>query len=138
MPFDGVGYISSEPLHKIDAVIDLLSTPDKWCKGALRSHDGRYCIRGAVMSVGATDVLEPMILHAIGEVAGRRFRRIESFNDYPNTTHDQVVAVLQRARDNMAGGLGRRGWLPSANPPATRSWRDALPGWLPSWGKSAP
>ena len=65
MPFDGVGYISSEPLHKIDAVIDLLSTPDKWCKGALRSHDGRYCIRGAVMSVGATDALEPMILQAI-------------------------------------------------------------------------
>src|ERR1700680_4836093 len=109
MPFDGVGYISSEPLHKIDAVIDLLSTPDKWCKGALRSHDGRYCIRGAVMSVGATEALEPMILHAIGEVAGRRFRRIESFNDYPNTTHEQVVAVLQRARDNMAGGGLRPG-----------------------------
>ncbi len=98
MPFDGIGYISSEPLHKIDAVIDLLSTPDKWCKGALRSHDGRYCIRGAVMSVGATDALEPVILHAIGEVAGRRFRRIESFNDYPNTTHEQIVAVLHRAR----------------------------------------
>jgi hypothetical protein len=87
------------------------------------------------MSVGATDVLEPMILHAIGEVAGRRFRRIESFNDYPNTTHEQVVAVLQRARDNMAGGLARRAWLPSANPPASLSWRDALLGWFPSWGK---
>jgi hypothetical protein len=135
MPFDGVGYISSEPLHKIDAVIDLLSTPDKWCKGALRSHDGRYCIRGAVMSVGATEALEPMILHAIGEVAGRRFRRIESFNDYPNTTHEQVVAVLQRARDNMAGGLARRAWLPSGSPPASRSWRDALLVWLPSWSK---
>src|SRR3954451_25498967 len=72
MPFDGVDYVSSEPLRKIDTVIDLLSTPDKWCKGALRSHDGRYCIRGAVMSVGATDQLEPAILQAIGEVAGGR------------------------------------------------------------------
>ena len=135
MPFDGVGYISAEPLHKIDAVIDLLSTPDKWCKGALRSHDGRYCIRGAVMSVGATDALEPMILQAIGEVAGRRFRRIESFNDYPNTTHEQVVTVLNRTRDNMAGGFARRAWLPPGNLPATASWRDMLRRWLPSWAK---
>jgi hypothetical protein len=135
MPFDGVGYISNEPLHKIDAVIDLLSTPNKWCKGALRSHDGRYCIRGAVMSVGATDVLEPAILQAIGEVAGRRFRRIESFNDYPNTTHEQVVAVLQRARDHLTGGLGRAAWLPVAGAPAETSWRCKWLGWLPSWAK---
>jgi hypothetical protein len=130
MPFDGVGYISNEPLRKIDAVIDLLSVPDKWCKGALRSHDGRYCIRGAVMSVGATDALEPAILQAIGEVAGRRFRRIESFNDYPNTTHEQVVAVLQRARENVAGGLARRAWLPNASGPAPTGWRDAFLGWF--------
>jgi len=135
MPFDGFGYVSSEPLRKIDAVIDLLSTPDKWCKGALRSHDGRYCIRGAVMSIGATDQLEPAILQAIGEVAGRRFRRIESFNDYPNTTHEQVVTVLQRARDNMAGGMTRRTWTPNPGQPTPTSWRDSLFGWLPSWAK---
>src|SRR5260221_7952122 len=126
MPFDGIGYISSEPLHKIDAVIDLLSTPDKWCKGALRSHDGRYCIRGAVMSVGATDALEPVILHAIGEVAGRRFRRIESFNDYPNTTHEQIVAVLHRARDNMAGRLPRNAWQPNPRVSARTTLRDTI------------
>ena len=130
MPFDGVGYVSSEPLRKIDAVLDLLSTPDKWCKGALRSHDGRYCIRGAVMSVGATDQLEPAILQAIGEVAGHRFRRIESFNDYPNTTHEQVVSVLQRARDNMAGGVAQKIWLPNAGQQAPASWRSTVLGWF--------
>jgi hypothetical protein len=130
MPFDGVGYISTEPMRKIDAVIDLLSTPDKWCKGALRSHDGRYCIRGAVMSVGATDLLEPAILQAIGEVAGRRFRRIESFNDYPNTTHEQVVAVLHRARDNMAGGIARTAWLPGDGRSAPAAWRSTLRSWF--------
>ena len=51
MPFDGVGYIGNESVRKMDEVIDLLGTPDKWCKGALRSHDGRYCIRGAVRAV---------------------------------------------------------------------------------------
>jgi hypothetical protein len=130
MPFDGIGYVSTEPLYKIDAVIDLLSTPDRWCKGALRSHDGRYCIRGAVMSVGATDQLEPAILQAIGEVAGRRFRRIESFNDYPNTTHEQVVAVLRRARASMVGGTARKTWRPAGAPPAQLTWRTTVLGWF--------
>ena len=70
MPFDGIGFVRNDPLLKIDAVIDLLSTPDKWCKGALRSHDGRYCIRGAVRAVDAADALEPAIL-----AGDRRSRR---------------------------------------------------------------
>lgn len=104
MPFDGVGFSSPKSLDQIDAVIERLATPDKWCKGALRSHDGRYCIRGAVRAVGGAEVLEPVILQAIGEVAGSRFGRIESFNDHPNTSHAQVIAVLERARDNIAAG----------------------------------
>jgi hypothetical protein len=104
MPFDGAGFGYNESLQKLDAVIDLLETPDRWCKGALRSHDGRYCIRGAVRAVSGSDLLEPAILQAVGQVAGHRFRRIEAFNDHPNTTHDQVVAVLARTRNNIAGG----------------------------------
>ena len=107
MPFDGAGFGYNESLHKLDTVIDLLETPDRWCKGALRSHDGRYCIRGAIRAVNGSDVLEPAILQAIGQVAGRRFRRIEAFNDHPNTPHDQVVAVLARARSNL--GSNREG-----------------------------
>jgi hypothetical protein len=104
MPFDGAGFGYNESLQKLDAVIDLLETPDRWCKGALRSHDGRYCIRGAVRAVSGSDLLEPAILQAVGQVAGHRFRRLEAFNDHPNTTHDQVVAVLARTRNNIAGG----------------------------------
>jgi len=106
MPFDGAGFGYNESLRKLDTVIDLLETPDRWCKGALRSHDGRYCIRGAIRAVSGSDVLEPAILQAIGQVAGRRFRRIEAFNDHPNTTHDQVVSVLARARSNLGNNLG--------------------------------
>ena len=107
MPFDGAGFGYDTSLQKLDAVIDLLETPDRWCKGALRSHDGRYCIRGAIRAVNGSDVLEPAILQAIGQVAGRRYRRIEAFNDHPHTTHDQVVAVLARARSNLGNTLGR-------------------------------
>jgi hypothetical protein len=129
MPFDGVGFVSDESLQKIDAVIDLLATPDRWCKGALRSHDGRYCIRGAVRAVDAAEVLEPRILHAIGEVAGKRFRRIESFNDHPNTSHEQVVAVLSRTRENiLAGKPAVRGIAKAA--PAISSWRATLQRWF--------
>jgi hypothetical protein len=132
MPFDGVGLIGNESVRKIDEVIDLLATPEKWCKGALRSHDGRYCIRGAVRAVDAADVLEPPILDAIGEVAGKRFRRIESFNDHPNTSHDQVLAVLGRARANLALGRAGPAIQQTAPAPATgfAAWRGALLGWF--------
>ena len=116
MPFDGTGFGYSVSLQKLDAVIDLLDAPDRWCKGALRSHDGRYCIRGAIRAVSGSDLLEPAILQAIGQVAGRRYRRIEAFNDHPHTTHDQVVAVLARARGNLGNNAGggpavAAGWL---------------------------
>src|SRR5262250_3709456 len=104
MPFDGAGFGYDASLQKLDTVIDLLETPDRWCKGALRSDDGRYCIRGAIRAVSGSELLEPAILQAIGQVAGRRYRRIEAFNDHPHTTHDQVVAVLARTRNNLAGG----------------------------------
>jgi len=132
MPFDGVGFISTEPVRKIDEVIDLIGAPDRWCKGALRSHDGRYCIRGAVRAVDAAEVLEPTILEAIGQVAGKRFRRIESFNDHPNTSHEQVMAVLDRARENLI--VGRVGPVPDrlAQQPPSRlaAWRGAVLSWF--------
>jgi hypothetical protein len=126
MPFDGVRFVTHEPLDKLDQVIDLLGTPDRWCKGALRSHDGRYCIRGAVRAVNGAELLEPAILQAVVEVAGRRFRRIEAFNDHPNTSHDQIVAVLHRARDNIIAGkpVGTKARLRET----TASWLCAMQG----------
>jgi hypothetical protein len=133
MPFDGVGFTSPKSVEQIDAVIERLATPEKWCKGALRSHDGRYCIRGAVRAVGGAEVLEPMILQAIGEVAGSRFGRIESFNDHPNTSHAQVLAVLERTRDNIASGRRLNGASPRVDQSTQSllgSFRQAVRGWL--------
>jgi hypothetical protein len=103
MPFDGVGLGFDDRMYKIDRVIDLLATPDRWCKGTLRTYDGRHCIRAAIMAVdGAT--LRPIVLRAINKVAGRHYRSIEKFNDYPDTDHAQVLAVLARARTDLAAG----------------------------------
>jgi hypothetical protein len=131
MPFDGVGFIGNESVRKMDEVIDLLGTPDKWCKGALRSHDGRYCIRGAVRAVDAADALEPSILQAVGQVAGKRFRRIESFNDHPNTSHEQVLAVLYRARENLSlGDVGTAREQVAQAPSRIATWGSAIRGWF--------
>ena len=104
MPFDGVGFVSGECLQKLDAMTDLVGTPDRWCKGTLRTRDGRFCLRGAILEVGGTGLLEAPILQAIGDVTGRRCRRIEAFNDDLQTNHVTVCAVLSRARENLLAG----------------------------------
>jgi hypothetical protein len=101
MPFDGVGFALEDRVGKIDKVIDLLATPDKWCKGVLRTPDGRRCIRGAMMAVEGAHCLQPAMLQAIREVTGKHYLRIESFNDHVDTDHTQVLAVLGRARDHL-------------------------------------
>ena len=127
MPFDGVGLGLDDRVGKIDRVIDLLGTSDRWCKGTLKTHDGRRCIRGAIMAVDGVGTLQPVVLRAINEVTGRHYRRIESFNDHPDTHHGQVVEVLERARDDMIAG--RLATLRS-KPAAPVSWRARLTGWV--------
>jgi hypothetical protein len=127
MPFDGVGFGFDDRMNKIDKVIDLLATPDRWCKGTLRTHDGRHCIRGAIMAVDGVGTLQPVVLRAINEVTGRHYRRIESFNDHPDTEHSQVVEVLARARIDMAAGHLS---VIRSRPPARIGWHRQVAGWI--------
>src|SRR5215813_14355561 len=101
MPFDGVGFAFQDRVSKIDQVIDLLATPDKWCQGSYKTPDGRYCIRGAIVTVEGANNLRPIVLQAIREVTGKHYFRIESFNDHADTNHAQVVQVLMRARADL-------------------------------------
>src|SRR5207248_7282184 len=103
MPFDGTGFaVSDTRFNKIDEVIGLLATPDKWCKGMAKTPDGRFCIRGALIAANAVN-LRPVILEAIHEVTDKKYRRVETFNDDVNTTHSMVLHVLTHARDNLIG-----------------------------------
>ena len=103
MPFDGTGFaVSDTRLNKIDDVIGLLATPDKWCKGMEKTPDGRFCIRGALIAVDAVN-LRPVILEAIHERVGKNYKWIEAFNDDFVTTHRMVLRVLMHARDNLIG-----------------------------------
>jgi hypothetical protein len=101
MPFDGAHY---EALEKIDKVIELLAHEDRWCKRQLRTHDGRRCILGAMIDADATTVLREPILLAIKQVTGHDYRKVETFNDTPSTSHGLVLRVLHQARDNVMSG----------------------------------
>jgi hypothetical protein len=121
MPFDGVGFASDDRVSKLDQVISLLATPDKWCKAQFKTLDGRYCIRGAIMAVEGAEILRPIVLQAIRDVTGIRYLRIESFNDYPYTHPRSGTAspstrsstCAERVDRRRSTGRGTR-WLVSA------------------------
>src|ERR1051326_3348951 len=98
MPFDAIGLAFDDRVSKMDQVISLLDTREKWRKANFKTSDGRYCIPGGMMAVEGAEVLQPIVLRAIREVASARCRRIESFNDHPYTDSAQVLRVLAQAR----------------------------------------
>ena len=103
MPFDGQTYRRSESLAKMDAVIDLLATEDRWCKGALKNLMGQRCLMGAMQEAHAL-ILKPYVLAAIRDVTGKNYHTVESFNDRRTTTHSLVLEVLNQARRDIEVG----------------------------------
>lgn len=103
MPFDGTTYRRSDALAKMDAVIGLLSTEDRWCKGALKNLMGQRCLMGAMQEASAL-VLKPYILDSVRDITGKNYRNIESFNDRRSTNHALILAVLQHARQKIEIG----------------------------------
>lgn len=108
MPLDDTGFrVWCEPLDKIDRVIDLLATEERWCRGRLMTTDGRRCIMGAIQAVEGTRVLTRPVSIAIRQVTGRRsgwwidMDDIPRFNDDAATNHALVLRVLSQARKNI-------------------------------------
>jgi hypothetical protein len=101
----------------------LIGSEDRWCKGSLATLDGRrHCLIAAMHSVRAQQLLEPIVLRAIRDVTGKRFRRIERFNDHRTTTHTTVMRVLDRARDSLFENVVVVPAQQSAVRVAFRSW----------------
>jgi hypothetical protein len=106
MPFDPAGLeLRFEALQRLDQVIEFLADEDHWCKGALKTDDGRRCIVGALREVDGELLLYAPIRRAIREVTGRSHRRIQTFNDGWLASHALVLEVLERARHNLEVGL---------------------------------
>lgn len=122
MPFDGTDGFGDHPIVKLGAVERLLATEQQWCKGRLRDAHGRHCLVGAIEAVGGRQVLQKPILQAARDVSGKRYWRIEFFNDDPRTTHADVLQVLRHARESMIAGLIGEG----NRQPRHRRWGRAL------------
>jgi hypothetical protein len=120
MPFDGsdLGLFANYPLAKLRAVESLLASEQQWCKDRMRDGDGRHCLVGAMQAVEARQILEPIILRAARQVGGKRYWRIESFNDDLPTTHAHVLRVLRVARANIIAEMMERD--------QRRHWRERL------------
>jgi len=105
MPFDGKEFGQRcVMIDKLDRVIDLLATEDRWCKRQLRTNDGRRCLMGALIDVRAESMLAHPILAAARELTGRSYGRVEQFNDHSKTDHTVIAAALKRARENLLLG----------------------------------
>ncbi len=121
MPFDpGHQELRVTALEKIDRVIGLLGDRERWCKGALKTDDGRMCILGAVREADAELLLYAPILRAVREVTGNAYRHIEKFNDSWLTSHALVLDVLDHVREELAVGVAVREpgrSLPQGRPP---------------------
>lgn len=129
MPFDGSEFVQNYTLNKLDQVIGLLATEEQWCKGVEKTPDGRHCMIGAMRAVNAQLVLEPVVLQSIRAVTGRRYGRIERFNDASATDHGLVLTVLRQARRSILAGEHQTSFATSA----TGRWRKAVAGvwdWL--------
>jgi hypothetical protein len=124
MPFDGTDVYDNHPLVKLGAVERLLATEQQWCKGRLRDAHGRHCLVGAIEAVGGRQMLQKVVLQAAREVSGKRYWRIEFFNDDPRTTHADVLQVLRRARENLIAGMISE----YDRQPRYRRWAGALRG----------
>lgn len=105
MPLDGFAVgIPWIAVEKLDRILALLRTADRWCQGAMERDGGRRCMIGAMRAAHAELLLERPILHAIRQVTGHNYWRIESFNDSKATTHALVLEVLAKTRENLQNG----------------------------------
>lgn len=91
----------------IDKVIEVIATPQAWCKGTSETH-GRHCIIGAIDVVrvelareSGSDQFWPLHLvnsrvQELCQLAG--FYHVPAFNDARKTKHKDVMAFLARVR----------------------------------------
>ena len=120
MPVDDDRYRErNSALEKVDKVIALIATEDRWCKFFALSSDGRRCLWGALWAEDAAPVLEAPVLQAVTQVTGCRYESIDAFNDHPATTHATVLAVLHRTRQNLRMAMSpsalRYRWSPESS-----------------------
>lgn len=72
-------------------------TADQWCKGRFYDHQGRSCLWGRLIEDSVDGVVAALV--AVGEIVQEQYALdgVVAFNDAPETTFADVVAVLEKA-----------------------------------------
>jgi hypothetical protein len=118
MPFDGTISISPE-VALLDRMADILSTPDKWCKGRTEV-DGRYCIYGALNIADHNDSAclsrysQPVFLNPAAQRVSDRMDEIvlragysfgeyaaSLYNDLKEVTHENILSLIKDVRETF-------------------------------------
>lgn len=74
----------------------LIDTPEKWGKGSLEPRPGCYCALGALWEVGENSPLTPE-RGVLRKYLPAGFHNIPGYNDHPDTTHADIMALFDRA-----------------------------------------
>lgn len=115
MPFDNPSPELEIPnkaeIAILDEMVELIATPEKWCKGAFRGGGGSYCLIGAVQEAtgvrcfsypGARLACSVVcgLTRALGDVPNffRPGGSVATFNDAPETTHADILNLIARTR----------------------------------------
>lgn len=101
MPFDGQD--QKPEIQILDRMRELLATSDRWCKGALNAPSGARCLMGAFYEVNGPVHSEQSaghrVFHSLKNLTGTY--KLHNFNDAPTTSHSDVLALIDAARERI-------------------------------------
>jgi hypothetical protein len=83
----------------------LIDTPEKWGKGEYKPSPGCFCAFGALMAARGVDPEDDTSVtdedRALAKALPSGWHKVTSevadFNDHPDTTHADIMALFQRA-----------------------------------------
>lgn len=95
------------PREVLVAARELVSVPERWTRGAFaRDENGdrcstvsgvRFCVHGAIKHFAQSVFVSDQVASVFAIANGVANDRISDFNDDPETTHPDIVAVFDRA-----------------------------------------
>lgn len=96
----------------------VLSDPKRWHKGDFTNGEGAYCVRGALLPgkpcsqplvAAAVWAQELLVEHIPGDFVDVLIReglikeRLAAFNDHPDTTHEDILNLLDKTLADLGG-----------------------------------
>lgn len=87
-------------IENLKAAKALIDTPEKWGKGTYEPGPDCYCVVGALKAANGWsefEVWNTKAINALYSACDDRFEGIVDLNDHPDTTHADIMALIDRA-----------------------------------------